>query len=63
MVNESGNSIDDSSEGGLSRCESTDPSNAPSRDAGGDGSDSDDDEDPDKDPEEETKGTKTLRRV
>ena len=37
MVKEFGNSTDDSSESGLGRCESASPSNAPSRDAGGDG--------------------------
>ena len=56
MVNESRNSTDDSSEGGLSRCESTDPLNALGRNVGGDGSDSDDDEE---DPEEDIDGTET----
>ena len=42
MINESGNSTNDSSEGVLGRCESPSPSNALDRDAGGDGSDSDD---------------------
>ena len=60
MVNEFGNSTDDSSEGGLGRCESVEPSNAPGRDAGGDGSDSgDDEEDPEEDPEGKTDETKT----
>ena len=31
MVKEFGNSIDDSSEGGLGRCENASPSNAPGR--------------------------------
>ena len=64
MVDEFWNSTDDSSEGGLGRCESAGPSNAPGRDAGGDGSDSEDDkEDLEEDPEEETDGTETLSRV
>ena len=63
MINESGNSMDDSSKGGLGRCESASPSNAPGRDAGGDGSDSDDEEGPEEDLERETEGTKTQRRV
>ena len=42
MVKEFRNSTDDSSKGGLGRCESVSPSNAPGRDAGGDDSDSSD---------------------
>ena len=53
MVKEFGNSIDDSSKGGLGRCESAGPSNALGRDPGDDGSDSDNDEE---DPEENPKG-------
>ena len=49
MINESGNSTNDFSEDGLSRCESASPSNAPSRDAGGDGSDRDDKDGPKED--------------
>ena len=64
MVKEFGNDTDDSSEGGLSRCENIGPSNAPGRDAGDDGSDnSDDKEDPEEDPKEETDGTETQSRV
>ena len=63
MVNESGNSIDDSSEGSLGRCESTCPSNARGKHARGDGSDSNDEEDPKEDPEEKTNGTKTQKKV
>ena len=64
MVNEFGNSIEDSSEGGLGRCENVGPSNAPGRYAGDSGSDSsDDEEDPKEDPEEETDGTETQSGV
>ena len=63
MVNESRNSTDDSSEGGLGRCESPSPSNALGRDARGDDSDNDDKDGPEKDLERETKGTKTQGRV
>ena len=38
------NSIDDSSEGSLGRCDSASPTNALGRNAGGDGSDNDDEE-------------------
>ena len=58
MVNEYENSTDDSSEGGLSRCESVGPANAPGRDAGGDGSDSDNEEGPEEDLERELNGLK-----
>ena len=60
MVKEFGNSTDDSSEGGLGRCENAGPSNALGRDAGDDGSDSSDDEE---DPEEKIDGTETQSRV
>ena len=60
MVKEFGNSIDNSNEGAIGRCESACPSNAPGRDAGGDGSDSDDDEE---DPEEGTDETETQSKV
>ena len=64
MVKEFENSTDDSSEGGLDRCESADPSNAPGRDARDDGSNNDNDqEDPEEDPEEDTDGTKTQSGV
>ena len=64
MVKEFGNSTDDSSEGGLGRCESACPLNAPGRDAGSDGSDShDDEEDLQKHPKEETDGTETQSEV
>ena len=63
MVKEFRNSTDDSSEGGLGRCESIGPSNAPSKDARGDDSDSNDKEDLEEDPEEKTDGTKTQKRV
>ena len=57
MVNEFWNSTDNSSEGGLGRCENTSPSNAPGKDAGGDDSDNDDEKEPEDDPEEEIDGT------
>ena len=60
MVKELGNSIDDSSEGGLGRYENAGPSITPGRDAGGNSTDGSDDED---DPEEEIDGTKTPTRV
>ena len=64
MVNEFGNSKNDSSESDLGWCESIGLSNAPGRDAGGDGSDNDDgEEDPREDPEEETDGIETQNRV
>ena len=64
MIKEFGNSTNDSSEGGLGRCESPDPSNVPGRDAGCDSSDSGGDEkDPKEDLERETNGTETQRRV
>ena len=63
MVNESGNSIDDFSEGGLGKCESTCPSNALGRNARSDGSDSNDEKDPKEDSEVETERTKTQIRV
>ena len=64
MVKEFGNSTEDSSEGGLSRCESTDPSNVLDREVGDDGSDSDDDEeDLEEDPEKKTDGTETQSGV
>ena len=56
MVKEFGNSIDDSSEGGLGRYEGAGPSNALGSDAGDNNSDDSDDEE---DPEEQTDGTKT----
>ena len=64
MVNEFGNSIDDSSVGCLGWCESTSPSNALGRDAGSNGSDSDSDdkEDPEEDLERETEGTKNPKK-
>ena len=62
MVNELGNSTDDSSEGSLGRCESAGPSHAPSINAGGDGSDNDNEEDPEEDPERETEGTKPREK-
>ena len=52
MVKEFGNNTDDSSEGGLGRCEGVGPSNAPSSDARDASSDDSDDE---VDPEEDTK--------
>ena len=58
-----GNKIDGSSKGGLGRCGSAYPSNAPDRDAGGDGSDSGDEDGPEEDLEGETKETKTQKRV
>ena len=64
MVKKFGNSTDDSSEGGLHRCENANPSNAPGRDARDSSNDSgDDEEDPEEDSKEETKGTETQRRV
>ena len=57
MVKEFGNNTEDSSEGGLGRCEGADPSSAPGRDTRDSGSDS---SDPKKDPEEDTNGTETL---
>ena len=64
MVKEFGNNTNDSSKGGLGRCESASPLNAQARDVGGDGSDSSDgEEDPEEDPEEETDGTETQNRV
>ena len=64
MIKEFGNSTDDSSKGGLGRCESTCPSNVSGRDGRCDSSYSDDDEkDPKKDPERETDGTETQIRV
>ena len=58
IVNEYGNSTEGTSEGGLSRCESASPLNAPGRDTGGDGSDSNDEENPEEDPKGEIDGTK-----
>ena len=63
MVNKFWNSKNDSSEGDLGQCESTDPSNAPGRYVGGDGSDSDVKDGPEEDLEIKTKETKTQRRV
>ena len=68
MVKEFGNNTDDSSEGGLGRCEDACPSSAPGRDTGDSGSDSSDpekdsEEDPEEDPEEDTDGTETRSRV
>ena len=60
MVKEFGNGTNDSSEGGLSRCESAGPSNAPGRDAGDSSSDSSSGKE---DPEEETNGTETQIKV
>ena len=59
MVKEFGNSMDDSSEGGLSRYENAGPSNAPGRDVGGDSSDDGDDA---KDTEEQIDGNETLEK-
>ena len=56
MVKEFGNNTDDSSEGGLGRCEDAGPSSAPGRDARGSGSDS-------SDPKEDTDGTETRSGV
>ena len=64
IVKEFGNSTDDSSEGGLGRCESACYSNAPGRDARGDGSDSsDDEEDPEENPKKEIDGIETQSGV
>ena len=64
MVKELWNSTNDSSKGGLGRCENVGLSNALGGDAGDDGSDSsDDEEDPEEDPEEATDGTETQGRV
>ena len=64
MVKEFENSTNDSSEGGLGRCENAGPSNAQGRDAGDDDSDSgDDEEDPEKDPEEQTNRIETQSKV
>ena len=63
MVKEFRNSIDDSSEGGLGRCENLGRSNALGKDARDDLSDSsDDEEDPVEDPEEVTDETETQNR-
>ena len=56
MVKEFGNSTDDSSEGGLGRCEDAGPSSAQGRDARDNGIDSND-------PEEDTDGTETRSGV
>ena len=64
MIKEFGNSKDDSSEGGLGRCESASPSNVPSKYFGYGSSDSGDDEkDHENEPERETDGTETQRKV
>ena len=68
MVKEFRNSTDDSSKGGLGRCEDAGPSSAPGRDLGDSGSDSSDpekdpEEDPEKDPEEDIDGTETQSEV
>ena len=56
MVKEFGNSTDDSSEGGLGRCEDAGPSSALGRDTRDSGSDSNDPkEDPEEDAEENSK--------
>ena len=60
MVKEFGNSTEDSSEGGLGRCEGAGPSSAPGRDTGDSSSDS---SDPEEDPEEDTNGTETRSGV
>ena len=60
MVKEFGNITDDSSEGGLGRCEDAGPSSAPGRDVGDSGSDSND---PEEDPEEDNDGTETQSGV
>ena len=60
MVKEFENSIEDSSEGGLGRCEGAGPSSAPGRDTGDSSSDS---SDPKEDPEEDTDETKTWSGV
>ena len=54
-----GDNTDDSSEGGLGRCGSLDPSNAPGRDTGGDGSDNADEDGLKEDLKRETEETKT----
>ena len=59
MVKEFGNSIEDSSEGGLGRCEGAGPSSALGRDTGDSSSDS---SNPEKDPVENTDGTETRSR-
>ena len=64
MVKEFGNNTDDSSEGGLGRCENAGASSAPGRDVRDSGSDcSDPKEDPEEDPEEDTDGTETQSGV
>ena len=64
MVKEFRNSIDDSSKGGLGRCENAGPSNAPGRYAENESSDSShDEEDLEEDLEEETDGTETQSGV
>ena len=60
MVKEFGNNTDDSSEGGLSRCEDTGPSSVPGRDTGDSGSGSSDLEE---DPEEDIDETETRSGV
>ena len=60
MVKKFGNNTEDSSKGGLGRCEGTGPSNAPGRDTRDSSSDS---SDPKKDPEEDTDGTETRSGV
>ena len=60
MVKEFGNNTNDSSEGGVGRCEDATPSSAPGRDAGDSGNDSSDpEENLEEDPEEDTNGTET----
>ena len=64
MIKEFGNSIDDSSEGGLGNCEDAGPSSAPGRDTRDNGNDSSNpEEDPEKDPEEDTNGIETRSGV
>ena len=59
MVKEFGNNTNDSSEGGLGRCENAGPLNAPGRNAGDSGNDSsDDEEDPEEDPRKRLMGLK-----
>ena len=60
MVKEIGTNTDDSSEGGLGRCEGTGPSSALGRDTGDSGSDSSNpEEDLEENPKEDTNGTES----
>ena len=60
MVKDFGNSTDDSSKGGLGRCENAGPSTAPDRDTGDCDTDSSSYEE---DPEEDTDGNNTPSRA